>query len=73
MTRQRNCPDETPLPEYQLPLPWEPALAPPQAQARMPTVQAQQVWSGLAPPEQRHLHQVFVRVIQEVLRDAVGH
>jgi hypothetical protein len=73
MTVERNRPDETSPRRYQLPLPWEPPLASPQAPSRMQTVQPHQVWSGLAPREQRHLQQAFVRVIQEVLHDATDH
>lgn len=73
MAVEHNRSDETSLQRYQLPLPWEPPWVPPQASPSTPTVQPQQVWPGLAPREQRHLHQALVRVIQEVLRDANGH
>ena len=73
MAVERNRPDQTSPQRYQLPLPWERPFAPPQAPLRTPTVQPQQVWLSLAPTEQRHLQQAFVRIIQEVLRDADSH
>ena len=73
MAVERNRPDEMSSLGCQLPLPWEPPVASPPMPPRMPTVRPHQVWLSLAPTEQGHLQQAFVRVIREVLRDVASH
>lgn len=73
MATQHTQPAESLPQTYQLPLLWETPIVPLPAPSTMQTVQPQQVWSSLAPTEQRYLYQTFVRVLQEVLHDPTSH
>ncbi len=55
----------------QLPLPLEPAGAPPPSWQQLPaiTVQARQVWATLPPAMQTHVRQTLLAILQEALHD----